>query len=67
MYAFLVAIGAGTGGVPRFALTRLTYRLVPRAMPFATLGVNLLGSLLIGILLFCCSRSGGLPPRCEFC
>lgn len=42
-----VAAGSAVGGVARFGVARL-WPWVPGAWPLATMGVNLVGSLLIG-------------------
>jgi CrcB protein len=53
--SLLVALGGGTGAWLRFAAGRL----VPTAQfPFATLAVNLLGSLAMGLLAGWLVRSG---------
>ncbi len=47
-----VAIGAGLGAVCRAAVDRTVFaRLGPLPLPWATLAVNLLGSLLLGFVL----------------
>ena len=45
----LIFIGAGLGGVARFSLGRLISAIVGTALPFATLGVNVFGGLLMGM------------------
>lgn len=48
----LIAIAAGgaLGAVMRFSMTHGVHRLVSRDFPYGTLAVNVLGSLLIGLL-----------------
>lgn len=44
-----VAVGGAVGSVARFWLVGLTARLVGPELPWGTLAVNLLGSLVIGL------------------
>lgn len=47
LYVFL---GAGLGGVARYAISELTRRGAgPDSLPLATLSVNVIGSLLMGV------------------
>lgn len=45
-----VALGGATGAVLRFVITDLMGRWLGRSFPFGTLTVNLIGSLLMGII-----------------
>lgn len=46
-----IAVGAGVGSVARAATDRLVFlRYGPREIPWATLAVNTVGSLLVGLL-----------------
>lgn len=49
----LIAIGSGgfLGAVSRAYINELISHKVPHTLPFGTLGVNLIGSLLLGILI----------------
>ncbi len=47
----LVAAGGGVGCVSRFLLIKQIVRLNPTLFPLGTMLVNILGSLLIGVLL----------------
>ena len=48
----LVFLGGGAGSVARFALMNAISRAVPGAsFPWHTLGVNILGAFIIGVLL----------------
>ncbi len=49
---FLVFLGAGLGGSLRYWVSASTYRILPTYFPFGTLIVNVLGSLILGILIF---------------
>jgi fluoride exporter len=50
MKIILIAIGGAIGTVGRFALSGMAHRATTTIFPVGTLLVNLLGSLLIGIL-----------------
>lgn len=47
----LVFIGGGLGSVARYGVARLLSPFSSLAFPFSTFGVNVLGSLLIGLFL----------------
>lgn len=46
-----VAIGGAVGSVLRYAMTLAVIRLHPQPFPLGTMLVNILGSLLIGVLM----------------
>ena len=48
-----IAVGSGgfLGAILRFYIGTLTLKYFPHTLPLATLGVNLLGSFLIGLLV----------------
>ncbi|QEP43663.1 fluoride efflux transporter CrcB [Ectothiorhodospiraceae bacterium BW-2] len=46
----LLAIGGALGAVARFGLSEAIYGLLGREFPYGTLAVNLIGSLLMGLL-----------------
>jgi len=52
MNYLLVGIGAGLGGTLRYWLSAVVYRFLPSYFPFGTLTVNVIGSFLLGILIF---------------
>jgi len=52
MNFILVSIGAGIGGGFRYLISSYAYRFLPIYFPFGTLIVNVLGSFLLGILIF---------------
>lgn len=47
---FAIAVGGAVGSVLRFAMSNGVYKMLGRDFPYGTLAVNLLGSLLIGVL-----------------
>ena len=59
----LVALGSAAGGVLRFIAGSFATRPVPPGVlggfPYATLGVNVLGSLLMGVLAGWLRQAGG--------
>ncbi len=48
----LVSLGAAVGGGLRYWVSNITYKIFPSTFPYGTLAVNLIGSLLLGILIF---------------
>lgn len=52
MNYLLVALGAGIGGGLRYYISNLAYKYLPVYFPFGTLAVNVLGSIILGILIF---------------
>ena len=61
----IVFLGAGLGGMARHGVNVLALRLLGSAFPFGTLAVNVLGSLVTGLLVGCFAHRGdpGLPWR----
>lgn len=57
-----VAAGGALGAVARFALSALVHAWWPMRFPLATLGVNVLGSFLIGLLYVLIAERGLLHP-----
>lgn len=52
MNYLLVTIGAGLGGGLRYFISNIAAKFLPIYFPFGTLIVNILGSLLLGFLIF---------------
>ena len=52
----LVGLGGAIGAMSRYGLSSLLARVWPAGFPFATLLVNILGSLLMGVLVGLLSR-----------
>lgn len=63
MNTLWVALGGAIGSVARFHLADLaTRRAGPdAALPWGTLAVNVIGSLLISVVMVAALRTGGLP------
>jgi len=53
-----IALGSGLGGVMRYLGGAFLHLWWPRAFPWGTLGVNVLGSLLIGVAWVLLSARG---------
>ncbi len=51
MGALLIFAGGGLGAVLRYGVNRLASHLLGPGFPWGTLGVNVLGSLLMGLLI----------------
>lgn len=52
MNYLFVTIGAGLGGGLRYFISNMAAKFLPIYFPFGTLIVNILGSLLLGFLIF---------------
>jgi fluoride exporter len=65
---FLIFFGAGLGGVARYGVSLVGARLVDSTFPWATLCVNIVGSLLMGILAgwLVLKAGNGLGPDLRF-
>lgn len=51
-YYLIVFFGAGIGGVLRYWGSNYVYKYLPPTFPYGTLAVNILGSFIIGIVMF---------------
>lgn len=58
----LVAIGAACGGTLRYWLAGVVQRMAPFGIPLGTLTVNILGSFILGFLIFYFDTLELLPP-----
>jgi len=58
-----VAVGAAMGGVFRFGLSKLTYKIFATTFPAGTLVVNVLGSFLLGLIMFYLEPKEIFSPR----
>lgn len=48
----IVALGSGIGGFLRYSISDIVYKYSPSLFPYGTLFVNILGSFLLGFVLF---------------
>lgn len=60
MKVLIVALGAGLGGGLRYWISNFASKVLPIFFPFGTLFVNILGSIILGILLFGFDERGNL-------
>jgi len=60
MKLLIVTIGAGLGGGLRYWLSNYIAKVLPIFFPYGTLAVNLLGSIILGILIFGFEERGNL-------
>jgi len=58
-----VAIGGALGAMGRYAVTLYTFPILANRFPLATLSVNILGSLLIGICYVLIIEKGVIDPE----
>lgn len=61
MNFFVVFIGAGLGGGARWWISTLISKNLPAVFPFGTLAVNVLGSFLLGFLIFNFDETSNMP------
>jgi len=61
-----LGIFGGLGCVARYMISGWVYNLAGRALPFGTLAVNVLGSLLLGLIMEGSLRSTLLSPELRF-
>jgi CrcB protein len=62
LQAMLVFLGGGLGAVGRWGFGVLTARLAGNAWPWGTMGVNIIGSLAIGLVMGHLMKSGAMTP-----
>ena len=60
MKFLIVAMGAGLGGGLRYWLSNYIARVLPIFFPYGTLAVNIIGSIILGILIFGFEEKGNL-------
>lgn len=48
----IVSLGAAMGGGLRYWVSNAVYKIFPSTFPYGTLTVNILGSFLLGIIIF---------------
>jgi len=59
----LVAFGGMLGSIARYWLAGVIQRLDEVEFPFGTLGVNVLGSFIVGVVMALSLERGTLPPN----
>ncbi len=52
MNYLIVSLGAALGGGLRYWVSDLTYKFLPTTFPYGTLAVNILGSFILGVIIF---------------
>jgi len=62
MNFLIVAVGAGLGGGFRYLLSGIIQRLLPVFFPYGTLVVNVIGSIILGFLIFGFDEKSLLHP-----
>ena len=66
MKIFYLGIFGGLGCVARYVISGWVYNLAGKALPFGTLAVNVIGSLLLGLIMEGSLRSTLLSPELRF-
>lgn len=62
MNILLVFLGAGFGGATRYLLSGIVQKLAPSFFPYGTLSVNIIGSIILGLLIFAFDEKGLSNP-----
>ncbi len=52
MNYLIVSLGAAIGGGMRYWVSNLTYKFLPSTFPYGTLAVNVIGSFILGVIIF---------------
>ncbi|MEI6222693.1 MAG: fluoride efflux transporter CrcB [bacterium] len=60
---FLVGSGAAFGGIARYAISKLMAKNIPILFPFGTLTVNVVGSFIIGLVIFYLADRNSISPE----
>jgi CrcB protein len=63
---FYLGIFGGLGCMTRYVISGWVYNLAGRALPYGTLAVNVIGSLLLGLIMEGSLRSTMLSPDLRF-
>ena len=58
----IVSLGAAIGGSFRYWLSNQVYKILPSTFPYGTLTVNILGSFLLGFIIFYFDEKGIISP-----
>ena len=59
----LVCIGAAAVGAARYWTSNIVYKFLPTSMPYGTLAVNVIGSFIIGFVMFYLDRNELISPQ----
>lgn len=59
----IVFLGAGLGGILRYWGANFVYKFLPETFPFGTLAVNILGSFIIGIVMYYLNENDLINPQ----
>lgn len=59
----LVSLGAAIGGALRYFLSNFAYKFFPETFPYGTLAVNVIGSFLLGIIIFVPAEKELISPQ----
>jgi len=59
----LVCIGAAAGGAARYWTSNVVYKFLPATIPFGTLIVNVIGSFIIGFVMFYLDSNDLISPQ----
>ena len=59
----LVCLGAAAGGAARYWTSNVVYKFLPTTMPFGTLAVNVIGSFIIGFVMFYLDSNELISPQ----
>ncbi len=58
----IVSLGAALGGGLRYWVSNAAYKFLPSTFPYGTLAVNLIGSFLLGIIIFVFDQKELITP-----
>ncbi|MCL5028390.1 MAG: fluoride efflux transporter CrcB [Bacteroidetes bacterium] len=59
----IVSIGAAFGGAARYWVTNVVYKFLPSTLPYGTLAVNIIGSFIIGFVMFYLDKNELISPQ----
>jgi len=48
----IVSVGAAIGGAARYWFSNIVYKFFPAIFPYGTLAVNIVGSFILGLIIF---------------
>lgn len=63
MHWLAVAIGGALGAMARYGISGWIFDSTSHKFPYATLSVNVMGSLVMGVLFVLILEKGALPPE----